>query len=73
MILNLTVSKISKTLKEVMAMLKIFKDFIKEEKGQTLVEWNLILALIIVVIIGTIKLIGVKGKQKSDEILRELS
>lgn len=73
MILNLTVSKISKTLKEVMAMLKIFKDFIKEEKGQTLVEWILILALILVVIIGTIKLIGIKGKQKSDKILQELS
>ena len=73
MIFGLLVSKIYKILKkEVMAMLKIFKDFIKEEKGQTLVEWILILALILVVIIGTIKLIGSKGKNKADSILREL-
>ena len=53
-------------------MLKIFKDFIKEEKGQTLVEWILILALILVVIIGTIKLIGKQGDKKAKQILNEL-
>lgn len=73
MILNLTVSKISKTLKEVMAMLKIFKDFIKEEKGQTLVEWILILALILVVVIAVIKSIGTKGKSKAQEIEKNLT
>jgi Flp pilus assembly pilin Flp len=53
-------------------MIKIFKDFIKEEKGQTLVEWILILALILVVIIGTVKLIGQKGDEKSQKILKAL-
>lgn len=51
----------------------IFVDFLKEEKGQTLVEWIAILALLLVVIIVTIKLIGEKGKEKSNDILRELS
>lgn len=49
-------------------MFKIFKDFVKEEKGQTLVEWILILALILVIIIGTIGEIGTKGKQKAQDI-----
>jgi len=53
-------------------MIKIIKDFIKEEKGQTLVEWILILALILVVIIATIRTIGTKGKKKADEIEKAL-
>lgn len=53
-------------------MFKIFKDFIKEEKGQTLVEWILILALILVIIIATIKAIGTKGKKKAEEIEKAL-
>ena len=51
----------------------IFVDFLKEEKGQTLVEWIAILAFLLVVIMVSIKLIGQKGKEKSDDILRELS
>lgn len=72
MILDSLVSKILKNLKEVMTMLKIFKDFIKEEKGQTLVEWILILALILVIIIVTIRTIGEKGKAKAEKIEQEL-
>jgi|GEM_PF-4961763 len=53
-------------------MIKIIKDFIKEEKGQTLVEWILILALILVIIIVTIRAIGEKGKAKADEIEKAL-
>ena len=53
-------------------MIKIFKDFIKEEKGQTLVEWILILALILVIIIATIRTIGTKGKKKAEEIEKAL-
>lgn len=54
------------------AVLNIFKDFLMEEDGQTLVEWIAILALILVLIIVTIKLIGQKGKEKSEQILNEL-
>lgn len=53
-------------------MIKIFKDFIKEEKGQTLVEWILILALILVIIIATIRTIGEKGNDKANKIKQEL-
>ena len=53
-------------------MFKIFKDFVKEEKGQTLVEWILILALVLVVILATIKAIGTKGKKKAEEIKNNL-
>lgn len=72
MILDSSVSKILKILKEVMTMIKIFKDFIKEEKGQTLVEWILILALILVIIIVTIRAIGEKGNEKANKIKQEL-
>jgi Flp pilus assembly pilin Flp len=51
----------------------IFVDFLKEEKGQTLVEWIAILAFLLVIIMVSIKLIGQKGKEKSNDILRELS
>lgn len=54
-------------------MIKIIKDFIKEEKGQTLVEWILILALILVIIIVTIKAIGEKGQKKAEEIEKALT
>jgi len=54
-------------------MIKIFKDFIKEEKGQTLVEWIMILALILVVVIVSIKAIGKQSKKKADDILKELN
>lgn len=53
-------------------MFKIFKDFVKEEKGQTLVEWILILALVLVVILATIKAIGTKGQQKAKDIENNL-
>jgi len=74
LILDSLVSKILKNLKvkEVMTMIKIFKDFIKEEKGQTLVEWILILALILVIIIATIRAIGEKGNNKANKIKQEL-
>lgn len=61
-----------KILKGVISMIQIFKDFIKEEKGQTLVEWIMILALILVVIIAVMRNIGKEGKSRSDKILDEL-
>lgn len=61
-----------KILKGVISMIQIFKDFIKEEKGQTLVEWIMILALILVVIIAVMRNIGKEGKNRSDKILEEL-
>jgi len=54
-------------------MIKIFKDFLKEEKGQTLVEWIMILALILVIILVIMRSIGEKGKQRSKKILDEIS
>lgn len=54
-------------------MIKIFKDFLKEEKGQTLVEWIMILALILVIILATMRAIGEKGKERSKKILDEIS
>lgn len=53
-------------------MFKIFKEFIKEEKGQTMVEWIVILALILVVIIGVLSQIGKSAKNKGDQIKEAL-
>lgn len=53
-------------------MLKILKQFIKEEKGQTLVEWIAILSFILIIIIGVVKSIGNQGKKNSDKILKEM-
>ncbi|QUH22022.1 Flp family type IVb pilin [Alkaliphilus sp. B6464] len=53
-------------------MMNILKDFIKEEKGQTMVEWIVILALILVVIIAVVRTIGEKGKTKAKQIENEL-
>lgn len=61
-----------KIFKGVISMIQIFKDFIKEEKGQTLVEWIMILALILVIIIAVMRNIGKEGKSRSDKILQEL-
>lgn len=53
-------------------MKKIFTNFIKEEKGQTLVEWIMILALILIVVIVVLRSIGqqagVKGKEIEDAL-----
>lgn len=49
-------------------MNKIFKDFIKEEKGQTVVEWVVILALILIVIIAILTTIGKSAKSKGEAI-----
>lgn len=49
-------------------MSKILKEFIKEEKGQTVVEWIIILALILIVIIVTLTAIGKSAKTKGDAI-----
>jgi len=53
-------------------MNKIFKDFIKEEKGQTMVEWIVILALVLVVIIAIVQAIGKRGSSKAKEIEKVL-
>lgn len=49
-------------------MNKIMKEFIKEEKGQTIVEWIVILALILVVIIAVLTAIGKSANTKGDAI-----
>lgn len=54
-------------------MIKIFKDFLKEEKGQTLVEWIMILSLILVIILSVMRAIGKQGKDRSKKILEEIS
>lgn len=50
----------------------IFKSFIREEKGQTLVEWIVILALILIVIIGILTAIGKAGSKKAQDIQKSL-
>lgn len=49
-------------------MNKIVKDFIKEEKGQTTVEWIVILALILIVVIVVLTRIGKSAKSKGEQI-----
>lgn len=49
-------------------MNKIVREFLKEEKGQTVVEWVIILALILIVIIITLTNIGKSAKSKGDQI-----
>jgi len=49
-------------------MKNLFKSFIKEEKGQTLVEWIMILALILIVVILALQGIGKKAEEKADDI-----
>lgn len=46
----------------------MFKKFLKEEKGQTMVEWIVILALIVIVVIVAITAIGKSAKKKAEEI-----
>lgn len=53
-------------------MMKIFKDFLKEEKGQTMVEWIMILAVILVIIMLTMRNIGKQGNKKANEILKNM-
>ena len=53
-------------------MKNIFRNFIKEEKGQTLVEWIMILALILIVVIGVLRSIGEKAGEKGKKIEEEL-
>ena len=49
-------------------MLNIAKQFIKEEKGQTLVEWIMILALILIVCIVAVRTLGTKANSKATQI-----
>lgn len=49
-------------------MFNIAKQFIKEEKGQTLVEWIMILALILIVCIVAVRTLGTKANQKATAI-----
>lgn len=53
-------------------MKNIFKDFIREEKGQTLVEWIMILALILIVVLGALKLIGEVSEKRATNIKDEI-
>lgn len=49
-------------------MRNLFKSFIKEEKGQTLVEWIMILALILIIVIVALRAIGTQANKKSKEV-----
>lgn len=54
-------------------MMNLLKDFIKEEKGQTIVEWIVILTLILIFIIAILTSIGKKSQKKSSDIDKALS
>lgn len=49
-------------------MMNIFKSFLKEEKGQTMIEWIVILAVILIVVIVVLQKIGQKAKDKGQYI-----
>lgn len=46
----------------------MLNDFIKEEKGQTVVEWIVILAVILVIILIVLYKIGTNGQKKANVI-----
>lgn len=53
-------------------MNKIFKDFIKEEKGQTVIEWIMILALILIIILKALGDMGTNANNKANTINSKL-
>ena len=46
----------------------ILKEFAHEQKGQTLIEWILILAVILVVVMVALISLGKSAKKKADDI-----
>ena len=53
-------------------MKKTLKKFLKTKKGQGLVEWIMILALILVAVMALLGQIGSKAKSKASDILVEM-
>ena len=53
-------------------MLEKLKQLVVEEKGQGMVEYGLILALVAIVVIGALKLIGEQTESVFDKIQQEL-
>ena len=51
----------------------MLKNFVKDEKGQGLAEYALILALIAIVVIAALKLLGTAVDSKLDVISSELN
>lgn len=54
-------------------MLQILKNFIKEEKGQAMTEYGLILGLIAIVVIVILTTMGTTLRQKFTDIVNGLS
>ena len=54
-------------------MLNLFKRLVKEEEGQGLVEYALIIALIAIVVIGAVRTLGGSVNDKFTEINTELN
>lgn len=53
-------------------MINLFKRLVKEEEGQGMVEYALILALIAIVVIGAVGGIGEQANLKFEEIWKKL-
>lgn len=49
-------------------MNKIIKSFIKEEKGQTVVEWIMILVLILIAVMAIMTTLGKSASKKTSDI-----
>lgn len=54
-------------------MKNLFRSFVKEEKGQTIIEYVMILALIIIVVIAVFTAIGKAANKKGDKVLDGLA
>ncbi|MFC4767934.1 Flp family type IVb pilin [Effusibacillus consociatus] len=53
-------------------MIQQLKNLVREEKGQAMTEYGLILGLIAVVVIAALTLMGDKIKTKFDDIVKSL-
>lgn len=49
-------------------LIKYIKPFIKEESGQSLIEYAILAALLVVVVIAIVRSVGTKMKNKFNEI-----
>ena len=54
-------------------MLKVLKRLVKEEQGQGMAEYGLILALVAVVVIGALVLFGDAIKSKFEDVTGDLN
>lgn len=53
-------------------LIKYIKPFIKEESGQSLIEYAILAALLVVVVIAVVKSLGTKMKDKFNDIKNAL-